>query len=148
MWQIPMEPLPPFQYVKFGDLTYHILTDPALIKSHLAKWMMREWEHDHNEAPNEHWTVEWMQIFPRMGFTLQILPLREIHPHPDLWSVHEFQTGLQERADDREWSIQRGVSIEPLVVNHNGFQLMDGYTRYVLLNRHQQSEVYAYVGKA
>ena len=32
------------------------------------------------------------------------------------------------RTEDREWSILRGVSIEPLLVNHTGFQLMDGYS--------------------
>ena len=127
---------------------YHILTDPILIKSHLTKWMMREWEHDHKEAPDEHWTVEWMQVFPQMEFTLEILPIKEIHPHPDLWSVKEFQVGLQERADEREWSILRGVSIEPLVVNKAGYQLMDGYTRYVLLKRYNQKDVYAYIGYA
>jgi hypothetical protein len=140
--------IPPFQYIKLGDFTYHILTDPALIKNHLTKWMMSEWEHDHQEGPDEHWTVEWMQIFPRMEFTLEILSIKEIHPHPNLWCVEKFHTELRERADERELSILRGVSIEPLVVNHNGFQLMDGYTRYVLLNRYYQPDVYAYVGKA
>ena len=148
MTYIKMDTLPPFQYVRLGDFTYHLLSDPALIKSHLTKWMMREWEHDHNEAPHEHWTVEWMQVFPKMDFTLEILPLKEIQPHPDLWAVQEFQSSLQERADDREWSVLRGVSIEPLVVNRSGFQLMDGYTRYVVLKRYQQQNVYAYVGRA
>ena len=60
----------------------------------------------------------------------------------------EFQASLQERADDREWSLLRGVSIEPLLVNQSGFQLMDGYTRYTVLNRYHQPEAYAYVGKA
>ena len=143
-----MEPLPPFQYVRFGDFMYHILTDPALIKSHLTKWMLREWEHDHTEAPNEHWTVEWMQVFPKMEFSLEILPIQAIQPHPDLWASQQFQIELKERADEREWSILRGVSIEPLVVNHAGLQLMDGYTRYVLLNRYHQQDVYAYVGHA
>jgi hypothetical protein len=141
-----MDPLPPFQYVKFGDFTYHILTDPDLIKSHLTKWMIREWEQDHMLGPDEHWTVEWLQVFPQLEFSLEIVPIREIHPHPDLWSIQKFQTELQERADEREWSILRGVSIEPLVVNRSGFQLMDGYTRYVLLNRYHQQDVYAYVG--
>jgi len=45
-------------------------------------------------------------------------------------------------------SVLRGVSIEPLVVNHAGTQLMDGYTRYLLLNRYNQQDVYAYVGRA
>jgi hypothetical protein len=143
-----MDPLPPFQYIRFGDFTYHILTDPVLIKSHLTKWMMLEWEHDHILAPEEHWTVEWMKVLPRMEFTLEVLSLREIQPHPDLWALQQFQIELKERADDREDSVLRGVSIEPLVVSHAGLQLMDGYTRYVLLNRYQQQDVYAYVGKA
>jgi hypothetical protein len=141
-----MEPLPPFQYIKLGDFTYHVLTDPAVIRSHLTQWIVPEWEQDHNEAPHEHWTVEWMQILPQMEFALEILPIKDIHPHPDLWRLEEFQTSLQERADEREWSVLRGVSIEPLVINQAGFQLMDGYTRYGLLNRYHQQEVYAYVG--
>jgi hypothetical protein len=142
-----MNLLPPFQYTKLGDFTYHVLTDPAFIKVHLTKWMMREWQQDHNEAPDEHWTVEWMGVFPDMEFALEIIPIREIHPHPDLWSLQKFQFELQERADDREWSLLRGVSIEPLVINRAGFQLMDGYTRYTVLNRYNQKDVYAYTGQ-
>ena len=138
--------LPSFQYIKLGDLTYHILTDPDDIKHHLTKWILREWELDHHDAPHEHWTVEWMEVFPKMEFTLELLPLREICPHPDLWSVPEFQSSLQERADEREWSVLRGVSIEPLLVNQDGLQLMDGYTRYTVLKRYDQKDVYAYMG--
>jgi membrane-bound lytic murein transglycosylase B len=61
-------------------------------------------------------------------------------------SADEFIASLQERANDREESMLRGVSIEPLLVNHEGFQLMDGYTRYSVLKKYNQSEVYAYVG--
>jgi hypothetical protein len=61
-------------------------------------------------------------------------------------SVEEFQIGLKERADERQESILRGISIEPLLINRDGFELMDGYTRYTVLNRYQQTEVYAYVG--
>ena len=139
--------LPSFEYRRLGDFTYHILSDTQEIKSHLTKWMMREWEQDHNEAPHEHWTVEWMQVFPGMEFSLEIVQLEDIHPHPDLWSVEQFQSELKERADDREWSVLRGVSIEPLVVNRQGFQLMDGYTRYVVLKRYEQDEVFAYLGR-
>jgi hypothetical protein len=53
---------------------------------------------------------------------------------------------LQERADEREESVLRGISIEPLLINRNGFQLMDGYTRYTVLKRYAQKEVYAFVG--
>jgi hypothetical protein len=49
----------PFEYRKLGDFTYHVLSDPKDIKSYLMKWIMREWEFDHNEAPHEHWTVQW-----------------------------------------------------------------------------------------
>jgi hypothetical protein len=61
-------------------------------------------------------------------------------------SVEDFQESLKERADEREEAMRRGVSIEPLLVNQNGFELMDGYTRYTVLKRYEQKEVYAYVG--
>lgn len=137
----------PFEYRQLGDFTYNILSDPGEIKSYLLKWIMSEWEFDHRHAPDEHWTVGWMEALPGMAFALQVIRLEEICPNADLWSVAEFQTGLQERADERELSMLRGVSIEPLLVNGDGFELMDGYTRYTVLKRYVQKEVYAYVGR-
>ena len=136
----------PFEYRKLGDFTYNVLTDPAHIKAYVMVWIMKKWEHDHKEAPNEHWTVEWMNALPGMKFSLEVLDPGEIRPHPDLISVEEFLTELQERADDREESMLRGASIEPLLVNRDGLQLMDGYTRYTVLKKYQQTQVYAYVG--
>ena len=138
--------LPAFEYRKFGLFTYHALTDPRVIKTHLMKWIMREWERDHNEAPEEPWTVEWMDLLPQMEFTLGIIELDGIHPRSDLMGVEDFQVSLNERADEREEAMLRGVSIEPLLVNRHGFELMDGYTRYTVLKRYQQKEVYAYIG--
>lgn len=135
-----------FEYRKLGDFTYHVLTDPHEIKSFLMKWVMREWEIDHNEAPDEHWTVTWMNALPKMDFTLQIIHLDDIRPNVDLWSVEEFQRSLKERADEREESVFRGQSIEPLLVNQDGFELMDGYTRHTVLKRYEQNEVYVYMG--
>ena len=135
-----------FEYRQLGDFTYHFISDPSDIKTYLMKWIMREWEIDHNEAPGEHWTVKWMNTLPQMDFALEIINLNDICPNPDLMSVEGFQTSLQERADEREWSILRGVSIEPLLINRNDFELMDGYTRYTVLKRYKQKEVYAYVG--
>lgn len=137
----------PFEYRRLGDFTYNVLSDASEIKSYLMKWIMSEWEFDHREAPEEHWTVSWMEALPTLEFTLQVIRLDDICPNPDLWSVAEFQTGLQERADERALSMLRGVSIEPLLVNRNGFELMDGYTRYTVLKRYEQEEVYAYVGE-
>jgi hypothetical protein len=136
----------PFEYRKLGDFTYHVLTDPNQIKSYVMKWIMREWEFDHNEAPDEHWTVAWMQALPNMEFSLEVIRLEEICPNTDLMSVEDFQKSLKERADEREESILRGISIEPLLVNRRGFELMDGYTRYTVLNRYQQQETYVYLG--
>ena len=136
----------PFEYRTLGKFTYNILTDPLTIKAYLMKWIMKEWESDHNEAPDEHWTVEWMKVFPGMQFALEILLLEDMRPNADLFSVEDFQRGLKERADEREESMLRGVSIEALLVNRNGFELMDGYTRYTVLKRHGQKEVYAYLG--
>ena len=138
--------LPIFQYTKLGDFTYHILTDTADIRSHLMTWIMPEWESDHNEAPDEHWTVKWMNLLPKMTFQLEIVKLEDIHPNADLWNVDEFRFDLEERADERKESFLRGGSIEPLLINKNGFELMDGYTRYTVLKRYEQKEVYAYVG--
>ena len=135
-----------FEYRKLGDFTYNVLPDPITIKAYVMKWIMREWEFDHSEAPDEEWTVEWMNILPNMEFALEIIELESIHPRADLMSVEDFQTSLKERADEREESMLRGVSIEPLLINRNGMELMDGYTRYVVLKRHNQKEVYAYVG--
>jgi len=135
-----------FEYRKLGDFTYNVLPDPITIKAYLMKWIMREWEMDHNEAPDEEWTVEWMNILPKMEFALEMLKLESIHPRADLMSVEDFLASLKERADEREESILRGISIGPLLINQNGMELMDGYTRYVVLKRHAQKEVYAYVG--
>jgi hypothetical protein len=138
--------LHPFEYRKLGDFTYHIISDPVEIRKYLMKWIMNEWESDHNEAPHEHWTVKWMNALPHMDFALKIVRLEDVHPNADLMSVAEFQIGLQERADEREESILRGISIEPLLINSAGFELMDGYTRYTVLKRYDQKEIYGYVG--
>lgn len=136
----------PFEYRRLGDFTYHVLSDPNEIKSFVMKWILREWELDHNEAPHEHWTVAWMESLPKMEFALEVIRLDVIRPNADLMSGEEFQRSLEERADEREESILRGISIEPLLVNRNGFELMDGYTRYVVLKRYKQQEVYVYLG--
>jgi len=136
----------PFEYRKLGDFTYHVLSEPDHIKAYVMIWIMREWESDHKEAPHEHWTVEWMDVLPKMQFSLEIIDSGEIHPHPDLMSVDEFIKSLQERANEREESMLRGISVEPLLVMRDGFQLMDGYTRYTVLRKYNQREVYAYVG--
>jgi hypothetical protein len=61
-------------------------------------------------------------------------------------AVPGFRRSLEERADEREESMLRGVSIEPLLLEHAGLELMDGYTRYTVLLRHRQEQAYAYVG--
>jgi len=136
----------PFEYRKLGDFTYHVLSDPDQIKSYLMKWIMQEWEFDYREAPEEPWTVAWMEALPAMEFALEVIRLDDICPNTGLMSVEGFQSGLKERADEREESILRGISIEPLLVHRNGFELMDGYTRYTVLKRYNQANVYAYLG--
>jgi hypothetical protein len=142
-----MNPMFSFEYCKLGDFTYHVISDPTEIKTYLLKWIMREWETDHNEAPEEHWTIKWMNALPQMDFVLEIINLDDILPNTDLMSVEDFQKSLEERADEREESILRGISIEPLLIDKNSFELMDGYTRYTVLKRYKQKEVYAYGGE-
>jgi hypothetical protein len=110
------------------------------------EWVMREWESDHKQAPHEHWTVAWMDIMPKMEFSLQVIKLEDINPNRDLMSVEQFQRELKERTDEREESVLRGISIEPLLVNRDNYELMDGYTRYTVLKRYQQRETYTYIG--
>ncbi|HSL28356.1 MAG TPA: hypothetical protein VK900_04075 [Anaerolineales bacterium] len=138
----------PFEYRRLGDFAYHVLTDPVQIKAYIMKWIMREWESDHSQAPEEHWTVKWMNALPSMEFSLKVVDLANICPNADLMSMAAFQTSLDERADEREESILRGVSIEPLLVDRHDFELMDGYARYTVLKRYGQEKVYAYVGTA
>ena len=135
-----------FEYRKLGDFAYNVLSNPDDIRAYLMKWIMREWEIDHNEAPDEHWTVAWMQALPEMTFALKVIRMHEILPNDDLMRVFDFRRSLEARADEREESMLRGVSIEPLLVNGSSLELMDGYTRYVVLKRHGQEEAYAYVG--
>src|SRR5262245_53339147 len=98
----------PFEYRKLGDFTYHVLSDPDNIKAYVMIWIMREWESDHKQAPDEHWTVEWMNVLPKMQFSLEVIDPGEIHPHPDLMSVDAFLKSLEERANEREESMLRG----------------------------------------
>ena len=120
------------------------------IKPFLMEWLKKEWEIDHKEAPEQPWTIEWLSLLPRMEFSVQTLELDSIKPRPDLMSyrtdTYDFMTELMERAEEREESLLRGISTEPLVVNRDGFELMDGYTRYVVLKKHGHERVYAYVG--
>jgi hypothetical protein len=59
-----------------------------------------------------------------------------------------FIEELRKRAGEREESLLRGISLEPLVVNGDNMELMDGYTRYMVLRKHKQERVYAYVSHA
>src|SRR5215213_5090897 len=51
---------------------WNTITNPNDIKTHLMKWSMREWELDHSQASHEHWTVEWMNVLPKMDFKLEV----------------------------------------------------------------------------
>ena len=91
-----------------------------------------------------------MNLLPKMEFRLEILKLNTIKPRPDLMGhkkpTYEFMAELLERVAEREVSLLRGVSTEPLVVNFDSFELMDGYTRYLVMQKHSQKQVYAFVG--
>lgn len=76
------------------------------------------------------------------------LDLDLIQPRQDLMSHrtpgYSFREDLEERAAEREQGMLRGVSIEPLVILQEGFELMDGYTRFLVLQKYRQRR--AYVG--
>ncbi|MGE5376118.1 MAG: hypothetical protein ACM3XO_13750 [Bacteroidota bacterium] len=49
----------------------------------------------------------------QMDFSLEGIPFDDIQLQPDLISLSAFLARLRERADEREWSMLRGVSIIP-----------------------------------
>jgi hypothetical protein len=136
----------PFEYRMLGGIAYHVLPDPAAIRELLLHWILPEWRADHREAPGEHWTVEWMERLPVMTFTLDVVELASIRPRADLMAAPGFRPSLEQRADEREEAVRRGVSIEPLLVDRRGLELMDGYTRHRVLQRLDQKQAYAYIG--
>jgi len=140
-----------FTYRRLGNFTYHVLTEPVMIRSVLTRWILPEIQMDHQEDPGQPWTVEWLERAPLLAFKLAAIPLALIQPRADLMSYETptycFRRSLHRRADEREQAMLRGVSIEPLCVMKEGYELMDGYTRYSVLKRYAQELVYAYVGE-
>jgi len=139
-----------WEYVKLGDFTYNILPE-LKIKTFLMEYLKREWEIDHAEFPDQHWTLEWLDLLTRMKFTLETIRLEEVRLRQELMSyrndTYDFIVSLRERVDEREESFLRGISLEPLVVNGDNMELMDGYTRYMVLKKYEQKNVYAYLGR-
>lgn len=140
-----------FEFKKLGVFTYNILADVEDLNPFLSQWLEKEWRRDLMEFPEQPWTKEWLTLLSHMTFRLEILELNAISLRADLMSHqtqrYSFREELQQRATEREESMLRGVSIEPVVVNKHGWELMDGYTRYTVLRKYQQRKVYAYVGQ-
>jgi hypothetical protein len=139
-----------WEYLKLGDFTFNVL--PSLqIKPFLLEYLKKEWEIDHSEFPDQDWTIEWLDLLSKMEFTLEIVRLEEIRLRQELMSyrsdTYDFMVSLRGRADERKGSFLRGVSLEPLVVKGDNMELMDGYTRYIVLKEYQQENVYAYLGR-
>ncbi|REJ77245.1 MAG: hypothetical protein DWQ47_12685 [Acidobacteria bacterium] len=140
-----------WRYERLGDFTYNLLPE-IQVRPFLIEWLIPEWDADRKEFPDQPWTAEWLELITYMNFTLEVLSLDVISLRPDLMAYRSdkmnFADSLAARANEREESLLRGVSTEPLVVNADGLELMDGYTRYEVFRRHNQKEVYAYVGKS
>jgi hypothetical protein len=139
-----------FRYKKLGKFTYHIIRDKTKIKPFLLNWLGKEWEQDNKEFPDQPWTIEWLNHLLNLQFKLIIIHLDKIILREDLMSYkrdeYNFLEELNLRADEMEQSILQGSSIGPLIIRNEGFELMDGYTRYMILKRHQQKRIYAYIG--
>lgn len=141
-----------FIYRKLGNVVYNIIENEENINPCLTKWLGREWRIDNEEHPDQVWTKEWLTQLPNMNFKLAIVDIGEIRPRKELMNYkkggHSFRDELKERVRERQESILRGISIEPLVVRHSDMELMDGYTRYFVLKKLDEKKVYAYVGNA
>jgi hypothetical protein len=140
-----------FIYRKLENLVYNIIENEEDINPFLTKWLGREWRIDNKEHPDQAWGKEWLTQLPNLNFKLTIIDIEEIKPRKELMNykkgVYSFRDELKERVKEREESILRGISIEPLVVRQSDMELMDGYTRYCVLKKLGKKKVYAYVGK-
>jgi hypothetical protein len=139
-----------FKYQKLGKFTYHIISNKDEINPLLSKWLGREWKIDNKEFPDQIWTIKWLKLLPQLNFSLEIVQLSDIRLRKDLMNYktkdYSFIEELMERLKEMEESILQGSSIGPLIINRNDMELMDGYTRYTILKKHAQDDVYVYVG--
>ena len=85
-----------------------------------------------------------------MKFKLLVVDLDEINLRQDLMNYtsnsYNFLGKLNLRVEEIEESILQGSSIGPLVINKENVELMDGYTRYMILKKHEQQKTFAYLG--
>jgi len=139
-----------FKYKKLGKFTYHIVGKKNQIKPFLLKWIEKEWQIDHKEFPDQPWTIEWLNLLPNMEFKLIVVDLEKINLHLDLMNYktdsYIFLEELNLRVEEMEEYLLQGSSIGPLIVNNENMELMDGYTRYMILKKNQQKRTYAFVG--
>jgi len=139
-----------FSYQKLGKFTFHILKNKEEINPFLYDWLRKEWETDHSEDPDQPWTLEWLDLLKLMKFELKIINRDSVNLRKELMDykteTYNFQNELNDRVADMEESILRGSSIEPLTVNGENMELMNGYTRYRILKKYDQERIYAYVG--
>ena len=114
------------------------------------KWLGKEWQRDREEFPDQPWTIKWLKLLHKMNYKLMIIDLEKINLRDDLMKYktedYNFLEELNVRADEMEESVLQGSSIGPLIIKNEGFELMDGYTHYMILKKHQQKKAYAYVG--
>ncbi len=139
-----------FIYKKLGNFTYYLVKNKNNLKPFLLKWIGKEWQRDHEEFPDQTWTTEWLNLVPNMKFKLVIINLDDIKLRSNLMNYqkdgYNFLEELTLRAEEMEESVLRGSSIEPLIVNNNGMELLDGYTRYKILKKNRQKKTYVYLG--
>ena len=134
-----------FKYKKLGKFTYHIIGKKNQIKPFLLKWIEKEWQIDYKDFPDQQWTIEWLDLLPNMKFKLLVVDLDKINLRQDLMNYktysYNFLEELNLRVEEMEESLLQGISIGPLIVNNENMELMDGYTRYMILKKFQQKKL-------
>lgn len=129
---------------------FHVLDHPERIAAFVRRWHRLEWETDHREFPDQPWTVEWLAELEQLTFSLEVAPIDRIRLRPDLMAYsrdgYSFIASLRRRADAMRQAIERGTSIEPLLIRTRDGELMDGYARYAALNQLGARRAYVYLG--
>jgi hypothetical protein len=129
---------------------YHVLEKLADIAAFVRRWHRQEWETDHREFSDQPWTLRWLADLDGLSFNLTVMPLDRIYIRSDIMAYerdgYSFAVSLQRRAEATRQAIERGASIEPLLVRAGDNELMDGYARYTALKLLGARRAYVYAG--
>jgi len=102
-----------FKYKKLANFFFHIVGNKNKIKPFLLSWIGKEWQCDHEEFPDQKWTIEWLNLLHDMKFKLIVVELDNINLREDLINYksddYNFLEELNSRVEEMEVSFYKEV---------------------------------------